>query len=117
MFKKGSIRAYIILAVCLILMLFPRTAFAANPDKYLGLDGVMQTANNPVMLTHTSTAWNSTWISAENTVRIQSLVRVSGNVNLILCDGAEITAEKGILVPEAFRWRVTPWNAVRWQRS
>ena len=43
-----------------------------------------------------STTWSSGWYVVNTDTTISSRVTVSGTVNLILCDGATLTASKGI---------------------
>ena len=47
-------------------------------------------------LSSSSTAWNGGWYAAEGDVTIEDRITVSGEVHLILCDGATLTANKGI---------------------
>ena len=56
-------------------------------------------------LTASSISWNiagacSGWYAVTNDIMISSRVTVSGNVNIILCDGATLTTPKGIEVAE-----------------
>lgn len=50
-------------------------------------------------LTSSSTNWNG-WVVARGDVTISSRITVNGTANLILCDGATLTASQGITVNE-----------------
>lgn len=52
------------------------------------------------------TAWESGWYVADGDVTIDSRVTVNGNVNLILKDGANLTVQGGISVPEGSMFTV-----------
>ena len=47
---------------------------------------------------YTSTTWDKEWYVADKNVTLDERITVSGNVNLILCDGATLTAKAGITV-------------------
>ncbi len=62
-------------------------------------------ANSPVVCTQVTasgTEWGAagetTWYAVTDSVTITNRVEVQGSVNLILCDGSTLTAEKGITV-------------------
>ncbi|MBO4572456.1 MAG: hypothetical protein J5762_01630, partial [Clostridia bacterium] len=55
-------------------------------------------AEYTVVTTGTTTWEDGVWYVVEETVTITSRIDVSGTANLILCDGATLTAEKGIEV-------------------
>ena len=59
-----------------------------------------KTAENPTQVTNSTTTWDEGWYYVSGDVTISSItgITVSGTVNLILCDGATLTAEGGINV-------------------
>ena len=73
--------------------------FRRGAIPYVDASGAAQT---PVkvftMLESVTTAWADGWYVADTDTAIGSRVTVSGNVNLILCDGATLKAGQGITV-------------------
>ena len=55
-----------------------------------------------------STAWSNGWYVVNTGTSIDTRITVTGTVNLILCDGATLTAEKGITVADNDQDPVTP---------
>ena len=86
--------------------LTPETISNANGTKivpfmlvsYLDTDGATQTAASATEVTSGSTAWENGWYVASGEVTIGSRVSVTGDVHLILADGANLTANAGISV-------------------
>ena len=76
----------IVLILCMVLMFMPITAFAGG------------TETNPAELTASDITWSTGWYIAEDTLTIPQRVTVSGNVNLILADGCNLTVSGGIRV-------------------
>ena len=75
----------------------------APPDamEYLDLDGNVRFLSQAYGTVSTaSTALTSGWYAVTENTAIDSRVTVTGNVNLILCDGAELTVPKGINAAE-----------------
>ncbi len=67
--------------------------------KYLDDNGVLTTLNSDAtMVSSTTTSWPDGWYIVYDDVTIADRITVSGTVNLILCDGATLTASKGITV-------------------
>ncbi|MDR3851904.1 MAG: S-layer homology domain-containing protein [Gemmiger sp.] len=72
----------------------------ANGVSYLDENGDEQTADNVTVVESSMTTWNGGWYVVNDTVIIGSRVTVSGDVRLILEDGAVLTIEKGIQVQD-----------------
>ena len=70
----------------------------ANGVSYLDENGDEQTADNVTVVESGTTAWNGGWYVVNDTVTIGSRVAVSGEVHLILADGASLTVNGGINV-------------------
>ena len=69
--------------------------------EYLDLDGNVRFLSQAYGTVSTaSTALTSGWYAVTENTAIDSRVTVTGNVNLILCDGAELTVPKGINAAE-----------------
>ena len=73
---------------------------ATGPVTYLDENGNTQTRNDVTFVSKNSTSWNDGWYAVTENTTIINRVTVTGNVNLILCDGATLTAEEGITVSE-----------------
>ncbi|MBO4927577.1 MAG: hypothetical protein J5379_04935 [Clostridiales bacterium] len=67
---------------------------------YVDLNGVLQTATNVSPVTASTTSLSSGWYAVTESITNNNRINVSGNVNLILCNGATLTAPKGISVNE-----------------
>lgn len=85
--------------------MFPSTGFAESADTsyYCDENGVRcDIPQEMVVVENGSTAWNGgdgdVWYVVTENVEIGERVEVSGAVNLVLCDGVTLTAEKGIHV-------------------
>ena len=66
-------------------------AFADAPVSYLDAQGVPQSCDTYTTLTDETTAWTDGWYLAEGTVTIGEKITVTGDVHLILADGASVT--------------------------
>ena len=67
--------------------------------KYLDVNGTLTTLNeNATAVTSTTTSWSNGWYMLYDDETIANRISVSGTVNLILCNGATLTASKGITV-------------------
>ena len=73
---------------------------AENGVSYLDENGDEQTADNVTVVDGSTTAWSGGWYVVNGTVTIGSRVTVSGEVRLILADGASLTANGGINVAQ-----------------
>ena len=71
---------------------------AENGVSYLDENGSKQTADNVTVVESSTTAWNDGWYVVNGVVTIGSRVTVSGEVHLILADGASLTVNGGINV-------------------
>ena len=101
--RQRSRRALsLLLTLCMIAGFFPGgiviTARAAENVSYLDADGATRTAASATEVTSDSTAWESGWYVVNDEVTIGSRVSVTGEVHLILADGAHLTASGGINV-------------------
>ena|GEM_PF-3377463 len=94
-----------ILCGALVCAMLPSMGFAEGADTSYFCDenGVRCDIPQEMVVTENgSTAWNGgdgdVWYVVTKNVEIGERVEVSGTVNLVLCDGATLTAEKGIHV-------------------
>ena len=97
--KRGAFA--LLLTLCVTLGLLPAltpAASAADNVTYLDANGAQQTAASATEVTAGSTAWNAGWYVVNSDVTITSRVTVTGDVHLILADGANLTASAGITV-------------------
>ncbi len=94
-----------ILCGALVCAMLPSMGFAEGADTsyYCDENGVRCDIPQEMVVTENgSTAWNGgdgdVWYVVTENVEIGERVEVSGAVNLVLCDGVTLTAEKGIHV-------------------
>ena len=73
---------------------------AENGVSYLDENGSKQTADNVTVVESSTTAWSDGWYVVNGAVTIGNRATVSGDVRLILEDGAVLTIEKGIQVQD-----------------
>ncbi len=67
--------------------------------SYLDENGTKKSTSGTVtVIDSNSTSWSNGWYVVQGNVTISSCVTVSGSVNLILADGASLTATSGIQV-------------------
>ena len=71
---------------------------AENGVSYLDKNGDEQTAENVTVVESSTTAWSDGWYVVNGAVTIGSRATVSGEVHLILADGASLTVNGGINV-------------------
>lgn len=69
------------------------------PEKSIGADKV-------TVVNATTTKWNSGWYAVTENVTISGRVTVGGDVKLILCNGATLTATNGISVDSGKKFTV-----------
>ncbi len=67
---------------------------------YVNAAGEAMGTQKGVPVTAAATTWSSEWYAVSGNVSIGNRVQVVGTVNLILCDGCNLNATKGISVPE-----------------
>ena len=80
-----------------------RKPASENTVRFTDAKGIEQYEEYCEFVTSKLNSWNDSgesvgWYAVKGNVTISSRVRVSGNVNLILCDGASLTVPKGIRV-------------------
>lgn len=93
----------ILLSVILVFSLFtviPSTASASTSIRYIDENGDSQRANGVTEVTSSTTAFSAGWYAVTADTEIGSRITCQGDVELILCDGATLTAAKGISVKE-----------------
>ena len=75
---------------------------AENGIRYIDKDKNEWILSNDLYerMTDGQDTWTHNWYYVAGTLTISSRVKVSGHVSVILADGAHLTAEKGISVPE-----------------
>lgn len=85
------------IAALAIILLTAQGAWA-DGISYLDATGTQQSCTTYTTVESSSTSWNSGWYVVSSSTTIADRITVSGTVNLILCDGATLTASKGITV-------------------
>ncbi len=96
-----NIRKILSIALCLALVLscVPVMALGADGVSYINENGEQQTYTGAYTeVTSDLTSWSNGWFVVSGAVTIESRITVSGTVNLILTDGAQLTASQGIAV-------------------
>ena len=93
------------LPVALLMMLTTATGWA-DGISYLDATGTQQSCTTYTTVESSSTSWNSGWCVVNSNTTISDRITVSGTVNLILCDGATLTASKGITVGSSATFNV-----------
>ena len=81
---------------------YVRISQASEGVHYVDRDGLEWLLSSELyeQVTASSGIWNRSWYVVTGDVTIGNRVLVSGNVNLILADGATLTVRAGITVPE-----------------
>lgn len=82
------------------------TAIAESNVTYLDAVGASQTCPTYTTVANSTTAWSNGWYVVSSNTTIADRVSVSGTVNLILCDGATLTASNGITVGNSATFNV-----------
>ncbi|MFI3227252.1 MAG: hypothetical protein R3Y09_07570, partial [Clostridia bacterium] len=92
----------ILTVISMLVGLFPTIALATNTSTmYLDDTGVEQyTGDTATTAITDQTTWSSGWYEVTGQVTISSRITVTGDVHLILADGATLTASAGITVNE-----------------
>ena len=65
---------------------------------YVNAAGVAQEAQPCHVVSADGTGWDTGWYAVTESVTVSARIKVTGDVNLILCDGKTLTASKGIHV-------------------
>ena len=86
------------------------TRLTQETTYYDPISGTVKTQAECLVVDPTATQWANDWYVVTGSVRIDSRVSVSGDVNLILTNGAELTVPKGISVPQNANFTV--WGQV-----
>ncbi len=69
-------------------------------DTTNGLERETKTCGRSKMVKSNDNIWDDGWYVVSGNVEISDRIKMSGTVNLILCDGCTLTAKKGIEVEE-----------------
>ncbi len=99
-----NIRKILSIAICLCLVvsyvpIMSLTALGADGVAYINENGNFTTYTGAYTeVTSGLTAWSDGWYVVKGDVTVAERITVSGTVNLILADGAQLTANKGICV-------------------
>lgn len=94
----------ILFMLCLIFGMVPMTATADMTASYLDETGSSQSKEVKALPTNTTvwgTSGSETWYVVNESVTIGERVTVKGQVHLILADGANLTVNGGIGVPDS----------------
>lgn len=92
-----SFAAALILVIGLMLKV-SSPVHAAGAVTYMDANGNQQTTESATSVTDSTTELNNGWYVVDSDVTIRNRLSIQGTVNLILADGAKLTAEKGISV-------------------
>ena len=90
----------LLLSVIMLCAMLPMTALAFGSIYYIDVDGTPRFPDNVTELTSGSTALSAGWYAVTANTQNDDRITCTGDVNLILCDGATLTAPKGIAVNE-----------------
>lgn len=89
--------AALFVALMLLIGMVPMTVFAQSPITYLDENGESQTLSETYTpVTTSATTWTDGWYVVDSNVTIDSRVTVTGDVKLILKNGANLTVNGGI---------------------
>lgn len=72
--------------------------FVQYPVTYKDLNGAVQSVSDFTAVKSNTTTMSTGWYAVTDSVNNSNRITVNGNVNLILCDGATLTANRGITV-------------------
>ena len=72
--------------------------YRQQPLNYLDIDGSTKTLTDYTVVTNETQTMSTGWYAVTGNVTINRRVEISGNVNLLLCDGAEYKSDGGIKV-------------------
>ncbi|MBQ9180389.1 MAG: hypothetical protein IJ132_06280 [Firmicutes bacterium] len=94
-----SLAAALILVIGLMLKV-SSPVHAAGAVTYMDANGNQQTTESATSVTDSTTELNNGWYVVDSDVTIRNRLSIQGTVNLILADGAKLTAEEGISVTD-----------------
>ncbi len=72
--------------------------FVQYPVTYKDLNGAVKSVSDFTAVKSNTTTMSTGWYAVTDSVNNSNRITVNGNVNLILCDGATLTANRGITV-------------------
>ena len=96
--KKPICLLLILAMVAGLLTVIPMTAGAEDSVSYIDGNGETQTADNVTELTTDSNILTDGWYVVKSDLTFDTRMNAAGDVHLILCSGATLTAHKGITV-------------------
>ncbi|MBQ8306202.1 MAG: InlB B-repeat-containing protein, partial [Blautia sp.] len=87
---------------------YVRISQATEGIRYIDKDGIewLLSVNLFKRITADTVTWDQSWYAVTGDITIRDRVLVSGNINLVLGDGARLNASKGITVPEGCSIRI-----------
>ena len=86
-----------------LLTIIPLRADALSNVKYIDENGEMQTADDVTELTaDTGAILHDGWYAVKSDLELSDRINAAGDIHLILCDGATLTAHKGITVAKTY---------------
>ncbi len=90
-----------LLAVIMVVAMLPistMTAFAADTTdvSYIDAVGTVQICTTATVVESSTTSWSEGWYVVDSDVTVSNLIKVNGDVHLILADDATLTASSGI---------------------
>ena len=83
------------------------TAYADSEVKYLDASGTEQSITDYTVVDSSITSWRQGWYVVNSDVEINQTVALSGDANLILCDGAKLTVTSSKVGISATRGSLT----------
>ena len=109
---KAAVRSLaILLSVMMILSMAPLRVNAEQvPVSYMTPDGSMRECTDYTPVSEETTVMEDGWYVVDRDVTFSRSVTVKGKVNLILCDGVSMYANKGILVRAKDHADLTIWG-------
>ena len=88
----------IVMALGMTFPAFAENGVLSSAISYLDATGAQQSCTTYTTVESNSTAWNNAWYVVSSNTTISDRITVSDTVNLIIVDGATLTASKGITV-------------------
>ena len=97
-----------------VIMIMSMTSLRVNaeqvPVSYMTPDGSMRSCTDYTPVTEETAVMEDGWYVVDRDVTFYQSVTIKGKVNLILCDGAAMNANKGILVKAGDHADLTIWG-------